>query len=127
MLVSILFKNKAASINKQLEKAQKAEYVTYLKSFKNKGESSKKNLNLKDLELNKGFRENDYYKRKERFKNRNRNSNSSSNLSRNSNSSSSSKPTRTFPGTSFIKDITYYTCKQKGHYSSNTKCLKYNE
>ena len=127
MLVSILFKDKAASINKWLEKAQKAEHVTYLKSSRNKGELSKKNFSLKDLELNKGSRENDYCKKKERFRNRNRDGNSSSNSSYNSNSSSSSKPAKTFPGTSFIKDITYYTCKQKGHYSSNIKYFKYNK
>ena len=127
MLVSILSKDEVASINEWLEKAQKAEYVTHLKSSRNKGESSKGNLSLKDPEPNKGSRENDYYKRKERFRNRNRDSNSSSNSSYNSNSSSSSRPARTLPGTSSTKDITYYTCGQKGHYSSNTKCLKYNE
>ena len=127
MLISILFKDKVASINKQLEKAQKAKYITYLKSSRNKGESSKKNFNLKDLKLNKRFKENNYYKRKERFKNRNRNSNSNSNLSYNNNSSNSSKLIKTFLRTSFIKDITYYTYKQKGYYSSNIKYFKYNK
>ena len=127
MLVSILSKDEAASINEWLEKAQKAEYVTYLKSSRNKGESSKGNLSSKDPKPNKGSGENDRCKRKERFRNRNRDGNSGGNSSRNSNSGGSSRPARTFPGTSSVKDITYYTCRQKGHYSSNTKCLKYNE
>ena len=127
MLVFILFKDEAASINEQLEKAQKAKHVTYLKSSRNKGELSKRNLSLKDLKLNKGSGENNYRKRKERFRNKNRDGNSSSNSSYNSNSSGSSRLTKTLPGTSSTKDITYYTYKQKGHYSSNTKCLKYNK
>jgi hypothetical protein len=127
MLVSILSGDEAASVNEWLEKAQKAEHVAHPKSSRNKGESSKGNPSSKDPEPNKGSGENDRRKRKERFRNRNRDGNSGGNSSRNGNSGGSSRPARTLPGTSSAKDITCYTCGQKGHYSSNTKCPKYDE
>lgn len=118
MLVSILSGDEAVSVLDWLEKAQKAEHISHPKSKRNKpNESGKGNSAPKDPGSSYTSSANqERRKRKDRTR-KNRDGPSGGN--------SSTFRSQTRPSAS--DSITCYTCGQKGHYSGNSKCPKYDE